>query len=93
MNQFLNSQVVEKRSFFQIYPVFMLFFNFSIFNYILKKKSHFQNVFAGIKDFIYLRKTQKHHPDTFKIQCMACGHLKNAKKLFFLITLEIFIGL
>ena len=31
--------------------------------------------------------------DTFKIQCMVCGYFKNAKKLFFLITLEIFIGL
>ena len=31
--------------------------------------------------------------DAFKIQCMVCGYLKNAKKIFFLITLEIFIGL
>ena len=31
--------------------------------------------------------------DTFNIQCMVCGHLKNGKKIFFLITLEIFIEL
>ena len=26
------------------------------------------------------------YKDMFKIQCMVCGNLKNAKKLFFLIT-------
>ena len=33
-----------------------------------------------------------YYMDTFKIQCMVVGHLKNANNLF-LTTLEIFVGL